>query len=48
VAAKPNKSVLGISHDDYLTVYSRSTPSGLLGDLRALGLEPKRAGPPPG
>jgi len=47
IAAKPNKFVVGISHDDYLTIYSRSTPSGLLDDLRALGLEPKRARPRP-
>lgn len=44
-AAKPNKFVLRVCHDDYLTIYSRSTPSGLLDDLRKLGLEPKRAVP---
>ena len=43
VAAKPNKFVLRVCRDDYLTIYSRSTPSGLLDDLRTLGLEPKRA-----
>jgi hypothetical protein len=43
VAAKPNKFVVSICHDDFLTLYARSTPSGLLDDLRKLGLEPKRA-----
>jgi len=43
VAAKPNKFVLRVCHDDYLTIYSRSTPSGLLDDLRKLGVTPKRA-----
>lgn len=45
VAAKPNKFVISICHDDFLTLYSRSTPGGLLDDLRKLGLEPKRAVP---
>ena len=43
IAAKPNKFVLRVCHDDFLTLYSRSTPSGLLDDLRKLGLEPKQA-----
>jgi hypothetical protein len=43
VAAKPNKFVVSVCHDDFLTLYSRSTPSGLLDDLRKLELEPKRA-----
>ena len=43
IAAKANKFVLRVCHDDFLTLYSRSTPSGLLDDLRKLGLEPKRA-----
>jgi hypothetical protein len=43
IAAKPNKFALAFCHDDFLTLYARSTPSGLLDDLRKLGLEPKRA-----
>ena len=43
VAAKPNKFVLRVCHDDYLTIYSRSTPGGLLEDLRKLCVTPKRA-----
>jgi hypothetical protein len=48
IAAKPNKlviSICSICHDDFLTLYARSTPGGLLDDLRKLGLEPKRAVP---
>jgi hypothetical protein len=45
IAAKPNKFVLSLCHDDYLTLYARSTPGGLLDDLRRLGLEPKRPAP---
>lgn len=42
IAAKPNKFVLHMCDDAFLTLYARSTPSGLLDDLRKLGLEPKR------
>jgi hypothetical protein len=44
IAAKPNKFVLRLCHDDYLTVYARSTPSGIIHDLEKLGLPAQRTG----
>jgi hypothetical protein len=42
IAARPSKFAIGVCHDDFFTIYWRSTPSGLLDDLRKLGLEPRR------
>lgn len=42
VAAAPHKGVLDLSHDDRITIYGRSRPSGLIADLQRLGLEARK------
>jgi hypothetical protein len=44
VAAKPGKFTIHLSHDDRISIYARSQPSGLFGALSPLGLEAKRRG----
>jgi len=42
VAAVPHKGVLDLSHDDRITIYVRSRPSGLIVGLERLGLEARK------
>ena len=44
VAAKPGKFTIHLSHDDRISIYARSQPSGLFGALSPRGLEAKRRG----
>jgi hypothetical protein len=44
IAAKPNKAVIQLSHDDRITVYARSKPGELFAGLTALGLQPRQRG----
>ncbi|MDQ0467117.1 hypothetical protein [Labrys wisconsinensis] len=42
IAAVPHKGVLDLSHDDRITIYARSRPSGLIVGLERLGLTARK------
>jgi hypothetical protein len=44
ICTKPGKFVIHLSHDDRISIYSRSQPSALFAALRPLGLDAKRRG----